>query len=179
MTRRTICILLLLTIPLLAFADFQLGPSVYYNHPLLGEDSSDSDFSISNFTFGADARLKLLLFQGTALALYTPGESTDEGDIAHTIDLHLTGGVAFDIALLRLGLGLGPSILFELGDGADDPASIGTNVRASAELRLRRVGLAFNYLMKFPFKLSDASNIINEDKTRGLFGASVLFSLLP
>lgn len=178
MKRILILIAIVAIVPTMAFAEFQLGPSVYYNFPLIGSDTSESDFSISNFTFGADARLKLWLFQATALGLYTPAESSDAGDIPHIIDLHLTGGVAFDILFLRLGLGLGPSFAFEFGDGADDGVGVGTNVKASAEIRLRRVSLGANYLMKFPFDFSDAGNIIDEDKTRGLFGASLLFRLL-
>lgn len=178
MKRTLILLVILAVVPVMAFADFQLGPSVYYNFPLIGSDSSSSDFSISNFTFGADARMKLWIFQATALGLYTPAEASDNGDIPHIIDLHVTGGVAFDILFLRLGLGLGPSFAFEFGDGADDGVGVGTNVKASAEVRLRRISLAANYLMKFPFDFSSAGNIIDEDKTRGLFGASLLFRLL-
>jgi hypothetical protein len=176
MVKKLVLVALLVMVPLVVFAEFQLGPSVYYNFPLLGEDTSSSDFSISNFTIGADARLKLWLFQATALGLYTPAESSSDGDIPHIIDLHVTGGVALDLLFLRLGLGLGPSFAFEFGDGSDN-AGVGTNVRASAEIKIRTVSLALNYLMKFPFAFSDAGSIIDEDKTRGLFGASLLFRL--
>ncbi len=179
MIKRIVLVLFIVSIPSVAFAQIQLGPTAYYNHQLRIADVDEDDvvWDTSNFSFGADARLKLGLLQGQAVGLYTPPSPEDGVDAVHLIDLHTNVGLAFDILMFRFGAGLGPSFAFEFGDGATETAGIGTNARVGAEVGLGGIAFALNYLMRFPFDFQEAGRIFSADKSRGHVGASVLFSL--
>lgn len=181
MIKRIVLVLLIVLIPSVAFAQIQLGPTAYYNHSLriadVDEEVDDVVWDTSNFSFGADARLKLGMLQGQAVGLYTPPSPEDGVDAVHLIDLHTNVGLAFDILMFRIGAGLGPSFAFEFGDGATETAGIGTNARVGAEVGLGGIAFALNYLMRFPFDFEEAGRIFSADKSRGHVGASVLFSL--
>ena len=189
--KRVIIALCILLLPVAAFAQFQIGPTAYYNFPLLEGGEMDipevQGIDSSDFTFGADARLKLAIFQVSGLALFTPGFVADDYSYywPPSIDIFLDAGVAFDIAFLRLGLGFGPNFsFFLLGDeyGSaefSDPVSFGTNLRATADIVLGGVSFGLSYLMQFDFELGEATaqQILDADKTQGLLGISVLLQL--
>lgn len=168
--RRLIVVLLLLVLPMAAFAQLQIGGTALYNFPLVA-DGGSVEPDVSNFTFGADARLKVLFFQGSALALFTPGTDLAPANI----DLFLDGGVAFDIALFRLGLGVGPNFRVPLGDGATN--GFGLNVKATADVMLGDLAVGLTYLNKFELDFSQAGELLDQDYSQGLLGLSVLFSL--
>ncbi len=189
--KRIIIALCILLLPMAAFAQFQIGPTAYYNFPLLEDGEADipglRSINSSDFTFGADARLKLAIFQVSGLALFTPGFIADDYSfyLPPSVDVFLDAGLAFDIAFLRLGLGIGPNLSFFLmGDRygetqISDPVSFGTNLRATADIVLGGISVGLSYLMQFDFELGDttADRLLDADKTQGLLGLTVLLQV--
>lgn len=188
MHKKFFIILLVLVLPATAFAQLQIGPTAYYNFPLLTEGGEVDvpelrGVDIADFTFGADARLKLAIFQISGLTLFTPG-FVDEANLLFlppSIDLFLDAGLAFDIFFLRLGLGIGPNFSFFLGESEliSEPVSFGTNLRATVDVVLGGISVGLSYLMQFDFDLADVDpgTILDADKTQGLFGLAFLFQL--
>ena len=178
--KKILLILIVLCVPAFVFADFQIGPTALYNFPLLKDEGVEKpELNASNFTFGADARLKLLIFQGSAMALYTPGW-VDEMDITYaypSVDLHLDLGVAFDILMFRFGVGVGPSMQFTIAEEISDKVDLGVNGKASAEIQIGRIALALNYLVMIDFEKGNPESLLNFDTSTGLFGVSALLSL--
>ena len=168
--KRLLILAVILLVPFSLFAQIQVGGTALYNYPILQTGAPDT-LDLSNFTFGADARLKLWILQGSALALFTPGET--EGA---TIDLYLDGGLAFDVMLFRLGLGFGPTFRTTLGS-ATSPVGVGLNVKATADVMLGKIALGLTYLNNFEFDFSQASELLSADYSKGLIGLSLLFSL--
>jgi hypothetical protein len=183
--KKLIIILLILMIPIAAFADFRLGPTAYYNFPLI----QDSQFQppaldgldAADFSFGADFRLKLWIFHFQGMALFTPGvkDASDAVVLPASTDLHVDAGLAFDLLFLRLGLGVGPSWAFFFGDAdtVSAPTSMGMNGKATADILLGPVSIGISYLMQFDFDLKDANQVLSADKTQGLFGVAFLLKL--
>ena len=167
--RRFTLFLILLILPVALFAQLQVGGTALYNYPLV-EDSS-SDISASDFTFGADARLKILLFQASGLALFTPGTDLSPANL----DLFLDGGITFDVLMFRLGLGAGPNFRVPLGEGST--SGFGLNVKATADLMLGDLSLGLTYLNKFELDFEQAGELLDQNYSQGLFGISLLFSL--
>jgi len=174
--KRVLIVCAILLLPAAVFAQVQVGATALYNVPYF-ESGAPAELDASDFTFGADARLRVFIFQASALALFTPGY-TDEMDntVAGSIDVIIDGGVSFDILFLRLGLGAGPSLRMNLepGDGA---RGIGLNVKATADVMLGKIGVGLSYLNQFEFDFSDATQLLDEDYTKGLIGVSLLFTL--
>ncbi len=173
--KRILIVCLILLLPAAVFAQVQIGGTALYNFPYF-EDAGPNEIDLSDLTFGADARIRLFIFQASALALFTPGY-TDElsNEVAGNIDLIVDGGLSIDVLLFRLGLGVGPSLRLNLG-GAD-PYGIGLNVKATAEVMLGRIAVGLTYLNQFEFDFADASQLLDEDYTKGRLGVSALFTL--
>lgn len=170
--RRILITTLLLLLPVALFAQLQVGGTALYNYPLTERSSADTgELTPSDFTFGADARLKILLVQGSALALFTPGTDTVPGNI----DIFLDGGIAFDFLLFRFGLGAGPNFRVPLGEG--ETTGFGLNVKATADAMLGDLGVGLSYLNKFELAFSQAGELLDQDYSKGLLGVSVLFTL--
>lgn len=174
--KRFLIVCLILLLPAAVFAEVQIGGTALYNFPYF-VDAGPSEIDLSDFTFGADARFRVFIFQASALALFTPGY-TDElnNEVAGNIDLIVDGGLSVDVLMFRLGLGIGPSLRLNLGDGGD-PYGIGLNAKATAEVMLGRIALGLTYLNQFEFDYADASQLLDQDYTKGLLGVSVLFAL--
>mgnify|MGYP003572397714 FL=1 len=168
--KRLLILLVVLLVPVGLFAQIQVGGTALYNYPIVDTGVPD-ELDLSNFTFGADARLKIAFLQVSGLALFTPGEV--EGA---TIDIFLDGGLSFDIMLFRLGLGLGPNLRYTMGPGAT-PLGVGLNVKATADVMLGSFGVGLTYLNSFELDFSTAGQLLDEDYSKGLLGISVLFEL--
>ena len=174
--KRILFVCLILLLPAAVFAEVQIGGTALYNFPYFA-DTGPSEIDLSDFTFGADARIRLFIFQASALGLFTPGYTDElDNEVAGNIDLIVDGGLSIDVLLFRLGLGVGPSLRIGLGEGAD-PYGIGLNVKATAEVMLGRIALGLTYLNQFEFDFADASQLLDEDYTKGLLGVSLLFAL--
>ncbi len=163
MKKTLILVLVLAFIPLLSFAELGLGPSAFFNSPfLVFQDPDVSELRDSGFTFGGDLRFKLSILQLEALGLVTLGD-------AKSIDLYADAGLALDLAILRLSLGVGPTVFFLLEDVAD-PTLVGFNAKANADIKLGRISVGLSYIMDL--MVDDG---IALDKSTGMLGANVLF----
>jgi hypothetical protein len=183
--KKVLIVLIILIIPAAAFAQLQIGPTAFYNFPLIGDSTLNppelSGLNISDFSFGVDIRGKIAFFQLSGMALFTPGVSAAGGSITlpASTDIFLDAGVAFDIAIIRLGLGVGPNFTFFFGEGtaSSDIVSAGMNIKATLEFLLGKVAIGITYLTQFDFDLQQIGSVLSADKTQGLFGLSVLFTL--
>ena len=174
--KRIVLVLAIALIPVALFAQVQVGGTALYNIPYFDSDRP-SELDPSDFTFGADARFKVFVFQATGLALFTPGYTDALGNpVPGNVDLHVDGGLSFDVLLFRLGLGLGPSFRFGL---APDAAAnnVGLNVKATADVMLGDFAVGLTYLNQFALDLADADQLLDQDYSQGLLGVSVLFQL--
>ncbi len=148
--RRILIVLVVALLPAMAFADFQIGGVGMYKGDVT--TISAAGIGLTDFTFGAEARLKLGLLQGGASLLYYPGASYNS--ILALTDI----GVSLDVAFLRLGLGLGPNLAVNLGSAAATPVNVGLNLKLSADVNLGSLSIGlvgFYYLNDF----SDFSNL--------------------
>ena len=181
--KKAILILMILIIPTALFADVRIGPTAYYNFPLLQDDQFHppelQGLDISDFTFGADFRVKLWIFNLQATALFTPGVSEGTVSLPASTDIFLDGGLAFDLAILRLGVGVGPNFSFFFGDAdtVSNPTAMGMNLKATADVLLGPVSLGLSYLTQLDFDVKDPATFLSADKTQGLFGIAFMFKL--
>lgn len=186
--KKIILILIIVLLPAALFAEFRIGPTAFMNFPLI----QDNEYNVpelegidpSDFTFGLDARLKILLFQGSVTALFTPGaEASDSAGellvLPASMDIFLDAGIAVDILFLRLGLGAGPNFTFFFGneETISDPASMGFNLKGTADIVLGPVSFGLSYINQFDFDLDHPVSVLSADKTQGLLGVAVLFKL--
>jgi hypothetical protein len=169
MKKTLILVLVLALIPLFAFADLGLGASAFFNSPVLvGSEPTLSELREGGFTFGGNARFKLSLLHLEALGLVSVGDSTT------SIDLYADAGLAFDLAILRLSLGAGPTVFFLLNDAAN-PVLAGYNVKANADIKLGKISVGLSYIMGLI--VEDGLFNVKPDKSTGMLGANVLFWL--
>ena len=174
--KRLIVLLAILIVPVALFAQVQVGATALYNIPYFANDRPEA-IDLSDFTFGADARIKIFVFQASGLALFTPGYTDDLGtNVPGTIDLHVDGGLSFDVLLFRLGLGLGPSFRFGLAPGAETN-NVGLNVKATADIMIGDFAVGLTYLNQFALDLANADQLLDQSYSQGLLGVSLLFQL--
>jgi hypothetical protein len=162
--KRVILILAVLVIlPVAVFADWGIGGAAFYKSPvLLGQPVDTSNVNVDQFSFGGDLRLKLGWFQADGLVLYSGGE-------VDSLNAYLDAGVALDVAILRLSLGVGPNFVYNF-DGSSSPWQAGLNAKVGADLKLGPVSFGLSYIM--------AMNLDNGFYVRtgsGLLGAQILF----
>jgi hypothetical protein len=164
MKKIVILVLVLAFVPLLSFAELGVGASAYFNSPvLIGEDVDAHELWDGGFTFGGDVRWKLLkILQIDATALVTLDET-------NSIGLFPNAGLVFDLAILRLSAGVGPSLVFLLDD-VGDPVLLGFNAKANADIKLGPLSFGLSYLMGLNF-----DDGIALEKSTGMLGANVLF----
>ncbi len=142
--RRVLMVLAVALLPAMAFADFQIGGVGMYTGDVT--TISTAGIGLSDFTFGAEARLKLGFLQGGASLLYYPGASYSS--ILALADV----GVSLDVAIFRLGVGLGPNIAVNLGGAAATPSNVGLNLKLSTDVNLGSLSIGlvgFYYLDDF------------------------------
>jgi hypothetical protein len=152
--KKVVIIMLIVLIPAMAFADFQIGATALYTGDIttMGQGSS---LSMDNFIFGLDVRAKLWIFQVGTTPLFFP----DGGGFYFMNDL----GLSLDIWFLRVGLGMGPDFLVGASDGSDS-GIVDWNVRATAEIKLGgfSIGLAAWYFMDSPMDIRNIGEQIKE-----------------
>lgn len=170
--KKLILVVLIVAIPALVFADFQIGAVGLYNR----STSSTAKISPSDFTYGLETRLNLWILQGGISALYFPGDTylgTFDTVIAMT-DV----GVAIDLWILRLGAGVGPNYAMVVDTAAGsgtDAQKFGFNMKLAADLNLGNLGLGVvGY-----YYLEDLADLRNFDpKTmKPMLGVTLLFKL--
>lgn len=165
--KRILLAFLISLLPLVAFADVQLGGVAIYDHDIFS--LGNTSLSLSDFQFGGEARLGLGVFQLSAYAFYLSGQDFT------TIGIYPDIGLSFKIAsFLRLGVAAGPNLTLVLGNGAPQvsaiqyvsiPASdntatlIGGNLKFSADLVFGALsfGIVGYYIMQTVTDLTEQS----------------------
>jgi hypothetical protein len=131
--KKLIIVLMIALLPTLAFAlDFQVGGTAMYKGMLEDIQSGVTNIGFDDFTFGAEARLSLGLLQGAAAVLYYPG---DYPAIVALTDI----GVTVNLAIVRLGAGIGPNFYIPLEGTA--PLPVGLNLKGAVDLQLGNISL--------------------------------------
>ena len=163
--RRLVLILAVLAIlPAAVFADWGIGGAAFYKSPvLLGQSVDASNVNVNQFSFGGDLRFKLSWFQAEGLLLYSAGD-------IQSLNLYLDAGLALDVAILRLSLGIGPNFVYNFNQSS--PAQAGLNAKIGADLMLGPISVGASYIM-----VLNLSNGVNVQTKSGLLGVEVLFWL--
>lgn len=186
--KKLFVVIFILCISVGAFADFRIGPTAGFNFSLLQDSTYNvpalEGADISDFSFGLDARLKVLLFQASANVMLTPGvtkldDSGTEITLPGSTDIFLDAGIAFNVLFLRFGLGAGPNFTFFFKDTAlvSDTSSMGFNLKGTIDFLLGPVSLGIFYINQFDFDLDHPVSVLSADKTQGILGMAVLFKL--
>jgi hypothetical protein len=164
--KKLVLVLIIAIVPLMAFADFQIGVTGLYDVPLSYIDNSTS-VGPNDLSYGLETRVKLWMFQGGLSALYN-----GSGDIIAITDL----GVAFDVLFFRLGLGVGPVI----GYNMDSQASTNTGywtMKSTLDLNLGNLGLGLIAYTFMPSGLSDLSYVLSNYMDYTEVGVTLMFRL--
>ncbi len=177
--------------------DLSLGANMQFAPDLAeisgGEDVGALFSDFSNYAFGADLRLKLLLAEVDLVGTFGQAANDD-----FQISLLTTAGVSFDLfGFTRLGVGLGPNFTVIFGDG--DPQvldSDGTPVdfdslgdafiksslalRAPADFKIgKKMWLGASYTLNTEYTFENAAEVdklFSADWNKGRFGVTLLFS---
>ncbi len=164
--KKIILIVILLALPLGLFAEFYIGGSALYKEdPEYLQDIQDDSF-VNDLAFGAEARLKIFMFEGSALALY---------EFDNAFDVFVSLGVSFDLALFTIGAGIGPNFVFQIDSDAPEPMSIGFNGKIHVDLNLGDIKVSAYWLMLVE---SLSYEEFENNLTFGNIGVSVLFKLM-
>lgn len=164
--KKMILILAVLAIlPGAVFADWAIGGAAFYKSPvLLGQVQNPLTLNVDQVSFGGDLRLKLGWFQAEALLLFSTGNTVN------SLDVYLDAGIALDIAIVRLSLGIGPNLTNNFSTAA--PIQAGLNAKAGVDLMLGPVSLGVSYIM-----VLNLSNGVNVATQSGMLGIQLLFWL--
>jgi hypothetical protein len=172
MKKLFVLLLVAVALPVAVFADLQLGVVGMYNGGI--DQIKAKTVGVNDFTFGAEARLKLGIFQGAVTGLYYPEvDMVRPAAIVAATDV----GLAFDVLFLRLGAGIGPNFAIPVGDsGAGDPAKFGANIKLTTDFRLGNLSLGlvgFYYLESF----KDLKNVKEIFSDLPWLGITAMFKL--
>ena len=179
---------------------FSLGGVAMYN-VLAGEVTDDYSQmgKIENYNFGADLRLKLLMFDITAMGLYN-GKSTTAG--YPEISGIVTAGLAFDLAdFIRVGVGIGPRLSakrnegeWKVYQGSSDGGDVNINqsnfknvfmnapmtYRAMVDFMLGGISVGASYMVDTTYTFKNAGavdDLVNCDWESGKLGVSLLLNI--
>ncbi len=145
-----------------AFAEWGIGGAAFYKSPvLIGQPLDTANVNVNQFSFGGDLRFKLAWFQAEGLLLYSAGD-------VQSLNMYLDGGVALDVAILRLSLGIGPNFVANLGQSSFLQA--GLNAKIGADIKLGSISVGASYIMAL-----NLANGVNVQTSSGLLGIQVLF----
>jgi hypothetical protein len=144
--KKLMIVLVIALLPALAFADMglQIGGTAMYKGLLSDILDGPDGITLQDFTYGAEARLNFGLIQGAAALLYYPGTPNE---IVALTDI----GVTLNLAIVRLGAGIGPNFRIPLG-GAITGVPMGLNLKGAVDLQLGKLSLGlvgYYYLASF------------------------------
>ncbi len=160
--RQIFIVLLVLALPVAAFADVGIGAAAFYKSPvLLGQPVDIENVNVDQISFGGDVRLKLGWFQAEGLALYSAG-------VVDSLNVYLDAGLALDVAIVRLSLGAGPNLVYNIGESS--PIRTGLNAKVGADVMLGSISVGLSYIMAMNFDSG-----FRVDTGSGLLGVQVLF----
>lgn len=162
--KKLIIVLVLITLPMAAFAQFYLGATAFFKGDPLGLQNPTPSI-VDNLAFGADAKLKLAILEGQATALYV---------LNNSFNVFLDVGIILDIAIVSVGAGVGPNFLLDFSSGAPESFAFGFNGKVHVDLNLDPIKISAYYLF-----LLDSITIadIKEKMYAGNVGLSILFML--
>jgi hypothetical protein len=171
--KKLLVLLLVIVLPAFAFAEFQLGGVGMYKGTKA--QLMAKDVGLKDFTFGAEARFKLSLFQAGVSALYYPENVAllKPPAIVALTDL----GLSLDLLFLRFGLGLGPNLIIALKDtGAAKPFPVGLNMKLSTDVNVGNlsIGLVGFYYLD---SIKELKNIGQVFKEMPWLGVTAMFKL--
>jgi hypothetical protein len=148
-------------VPIAAFADWGFGGAAFYKSPILiGQQVDVGNVNVDQFSFGGDLRFKLGWFQAEGLLLYSTGE-------IQSLNMYLDAGLALDVSILRLSLGMGPNFNTNFGQSA--PIQAGLNAKIGADIKLGQLSFGLSYIMAL-----NLANGVNVQTSSGLLGVQVL-----
>jgi hypothetical protein len=162
MRKLVLILAVLAALPVAVFAEWGIGGAAFYKSPvLLGQVPDVTALNVDQFSFGGDLRVTLGWFQVEGLMLYSAGTAT-------TLNVYLDAGVALDVTIVRLSLGIGPNFANNFNAGV--PVQAGLNAQAAADIKLGPISFGVSYIMGL--NLDDGFAV----KTgAGLLGVRVLF----
>jgi hypothetical protein len=164
MKKLILLLIVLVILPVAVFADFGVGGAAFYKSPVLvGQPISTDNVNVNQFSFGGDLRFKLGWFQAEALALFSAGT-------VMSFNLYLDGGLALDLAILRLSLGAGPNFAVNFNEASAVQA--GLNAKLGADIVLGPISFGLSYIMAL-----NITNGVDITTGSGLLGVQVLFWL--
>ncbi len=135
---------------------------MYYKSPvLLGQPTDRHNMNVDQFAFGGDVRVKMDWFQAEGLLFCATGDIT-------SLNMYLDAGVGLDVSLVRLPLGVGPNITWNIGD--TPLIQTGINAKVGADVKLDKISVGLSYIMSLT-----NDNGINVRYGSGLIGVQVLF----
>ncbi len=141
--KKLLALLVLLALPICAFADFQIGAVGMYK----GGFPPTPPISLHDFTYGAEARMTFGIIQGGASLLYFPSVAPAPADILALFDV----GLNLNLAILDVGVGLGPNFMFPI-NAPGTATKGGINVKLAAEVNIGNLSIGavgFYYLNSF------------------------------
>jgi len=152
----------LVILPVAAFAETAIGGAMFYKSPvLLGQPVDATNLNVNQFAFGADGRIKLGWLQGEGLLLYSAGD-------VNSLILYLDAGVALDVSILRLSLGVGPNLSNTFGQSPAVEA--GLNAKVGADVMIGPISVGLSYIMAM-----NLDSGLAVKTSSGLLGLQVLY----
>ncbi|GAB1483562.1 hypothetical protein MASR2M78_23780 [Treponema sp.] len=162
MKKILLSIVVILILPIAAFADWGVGGAAFLKSPVLLGQEIDADYlNVNQFSFGGDLRYKQGWFQAEGLLLYSAGDIS-------SLDAYLDAGVALDLSIARLSIGAGPN--FSNNFGESDPIQAGLNAKVSADVVFGPISCGLSYIMSM-----NLDNGLAVKTGSGLLGASILY----
>ena len=165
---------------------FEAGVSAMLRFPFAVSDelSAFEGVGIEDFKFGADIGVVLGPIQINSIIDFRPGNTVAGYTVPGGIEALITGGILFDLAILRIGAAVGPTMIFDFpppGGPADPqfqegagPLGLGLGVRANVDLALGPVVIRLNAISGFDFlRMAAASNSLQYMDLK--IGLSALF----
>jgi len=160
MKKLVLILVVLAMVPIAAFADWGFGGAAFYKSPaLVGQPVDSGNVNVDQFCFGANLRLKLSWFQAEGLLLYSASN-------LQSLNTYLDAGVALDLAIFHLSLGVGPDLSGNFGNDFQ----AGLNAKISADLKTGPVSIGASYIMAL-----NLANGVNVQTSSGLLGVQILF----
>jgi hypothetical protein len=134
--KKLLIVLMIVLLPTLAFSlDLQVGATAMYKGLLSDILDGPDGITIHDFTYGGEVRLGFGLLQGAAAILYYPAEPYSSLKLLTDI------GLSLNLAIIRLGVGIGPNVVVPLGGGTVTGVPLGLNLKGAVDLQLGKLSL--------------------------------------
>ena len=156
--KKLLLVLIIAIVPLMAFAQFQVGGTALYLSDIT--QISHSSVNASDFLFGLENRAKLWIFQADAKALYMP-DSMEPGILGLA-----DAGLSLNLLFIRVGALVGVNAIYDhtgLYTGSD--LSTPYNVKATVDINLGglSLGVEGGYFLESLSDIKDLGKIIKSN----------------